>query len=83
MSEIQAVKQRPNFNYIENSFELDISPQELRHIADEIEQRARGFCLPGQVIRYKVNGLITIYHKPDVKQAQLPRIKDESKIQPA
>lgn len=82
MSEIQTVKQRPNFNYIENSFELDISPQELRQIADEMDQRIRGFCLPGQVIRYKLNNMFTIYHKPEVKPLALPppRVKDENKV---
>lgn len=83
MSDLQTIKQRPSFNYIECSFELDISPQELRQIADEMDQRVRGFCLPGQVVRYKLNHLFTILHKPEVKQLPPPppRIKDENKVQ--
>jgi len=63
-----APQTRPNFNYIESFFEIEISPEELKRIAGEIERLEQGFHIPGQVIRYKLSSNFAVVYRPEKKR---------------
>jgi hypothetical protein len=59
---------RPSFNYIESFFEIDITPEELKRIAGEMERMEAGFHIPGQVIRYKLSTNFAVTYRPEKKR---------------
>lgn len=64
-------RKRSGFNHLESFFEVDIMPNELRKIADEIDQVMKSdLYIPGQVIRYKLSSKFVIVCKPE-KRPQL------------
>lgn len=60
------------FNNVETTFEIPVTPMELRNMADTIEHHERN-AIVGQVIRVKVNHNLCFTMKVDgVKEALLP-----------
>lgn len=63
---------------IESTHEIDITPDDLRSIAVEMEKKARHDSFqPGQVIRYKINDRFAFTYRPSKTLKILEDTKDE------
>jgi hypothetical protein len=59
-------KKRSGFNHVESFFEIEITPDELRKMALEMEHLAKSeFHLTGQVIRYKISSKFALLYRPE------------------
>lgn len=67
---------RPSFNYIESFFEIEITPEDLKRIAGEIERMEQEFHTPGQVIRYKLSSNFALVHRPEKKRIPTARVEN-------
>ena len=65
---------RPSFNYIESFFEIEITPEDLKRIAGEMERMEQNFHVPGQVIRYKLSSNFAVLYRPEKKRPALSHV---------
>jgi hypothetical protein len=69
------------FNECEALHELQMTPDDLREIATEMERKSKTeFYQQGQVIRYKFNHLFAFVYRPE-KKAMIVKQEEEEIIQ--
>lgn len=56
-----------NFNSIETMFEIDVTPEKLFDIANQLEHHSKNL-FPGQIVRIKYDSNFCFIYKPSLKK---------------